>query len=200
MKDEIKRQMDENLSRVENLTKIYNNTKEGRGRKTAHDTDVLRAAVVLLHASLEDCLRSIARWKLPLVNDQKVIDKFPFPSSKTGQRAEKVKLGFLLEYRDKSVEDLINQAIEEYLDRSSYNNLKEISSLIDSIGVGTQNVNKEFLNLEAMMNRRHMIVHRADRDDSGGRGNHRVKSIGPLQLKRWIESVRAFSEALFKQL
>lgn len=200
MKDEIKHRMDENLSRVENLTKIYTNTMEGKGRKTAYDTDVLRAAVVLLHASLEDCLRSIARWKLPLTKDRDVIDKFPFPGSKIGQRAEKVSLGFLLEYRDKSVEDLINQAIEEYLDKSNYNNPQEISSLIKSFGIEPQNVKKEFSNLETMMNRRHLIVHRADRDDSGGRGNHKVKSIGVRQLQNWIESVRAFSEALLKQL
>ena len=37
----------------------------GQGRRSVQDTDILRAAVVLLHATLEDLLRSLADWKLP---------------------------------------------------------------------------------------------------------------------------------------
>ena len=53
-----------NLKRVEDLVKIYEDTKgEGGGRRDVSKTDVLRAAVVLLHATLENFLRDAALWK-----------------------------------------------------------------------------------------------------------------------------------------
>ena len=67
MLDTISDNFNENLARVENLVVTYEShpDTQGRGRKSAELLDILRAAVVFLHAALEDALRSIARWKLP---------------------------------------------------------------------------------------------------------------------------------------
>lgn len=64
---EIVDRFDENLNRAENLILIYDRhiAKSGKGRRPARDTDILRAAVVLTHAALEDFLRSITIEKLP---------------------------------------------------------------------------------------------------------------------------------------
>lgn len=45
----------ENINRVKNLMKIYERVKDDENE---HNTDILRTAVVLLHATLEDCQRS----------------------------------------------------------------------------------------------------------------------------------------------
>jgi len=201
MKAVIEQRLTDNLARVENLVKIYEGLrKPGQGRKSAHDTDVLRAAVVLLHASMEDFLRSLARWKLPTSNSSQVLEQFPFLGSKPGQRVEKVNLGFLANHRGKTVDEIIQASIEEYLDRSNYNNTVEISRLLESIGVAVGNVNQEFATLEQTMTRRHLIVHRADRDDTGGQGNHRIKSIGVAQMKPWIEAIRNFASAVLHEI
>jgi hypothetical protein len=70
MIDEIRGNLNYNLTRVENLVVIYENHPEtkGQGRKPAEQLDILRASVVMLHASLEDVLRKIAYWKLPDAN------------------------------------------------------------------------------------------------------------------------------------
>ena len=66
MKDEIARRFELNLSRVQSLIKAYENALPGsQGRPPVVTTDILRASVVFLHASLEDLLRSLLEWKLP---------------------------------------------------------------------------------------------------------------------------------------
>lgn len=51
----------ENLTRVDHLLKIYEETAPGtQGRQPVERTDLLRSAVVFLHASLEDFIRSLA--------------------------------------------------------------------------------------------------------------------------------------------
>jgi hypothetical protein len=42
-----------------------------------------------------------------------------------------------------------------------------------------------------MMSRRHQIVHRADRHDLGGSGNHMAASLGTAAVEAWIEAVDA---------
>jgi hypothetical protein len=78
MLDPIRDNFNENLARVESLVSTYESHPEaqGRGRKSAEVLDILRAAVVFLHASLEDALRSVARWKLPSAASP-VLDQIP---------------------------------------------------------------------------------------------------------------------------
>lgn len=202
MKDIIKTRFEENLARVENLVKLYEEKvrPHGRGRKNALSTDVLRAAVVLLHATLEDLLRSIGFWKWPDTNDAELLNKIPFTGSDPRRRAEKINLGYLINLRGKTVDDVIKQSIEEYLDRSSFNNTKEIASFLESIGVDTKAVKANFPSLEELMKRRHLIVHQADRDDSGGRGQHRIRSIGTKTVKAWVEAVKSFGVTVLEEI
>ena len=90
-----------NIARVRNLTEIYRNhlMGRGRGRRDHSKTDVLRAAVVLLHAAMEDLLRSIAYWKLPSATPQ-TLAKIPLISSAP---AVKFNLGDLSAHRGKTV-------------------------------------------------------------------------------------------------
>jgi hypothetical protein len=43
--------------------------------------------------------------------------------------------------------------------------------------------------MEEMIERRHAIVHQADKYDTPGSGNHNVKSISVGTVNKWIEKV-----------
>ena len=79
MKATISAKLERNLSRVQNLVKLYetNLAGQGQGRRGHDNTDVLGAATVLLHSTLEDFVRSLAYWKLPVAG-RDALDKIPF--------------------------------------------------------------------------------------------------------------------------
>jgi hypothetical protein len=197
MKDQIAERFAQNLARVRNLVDIYENhlAGEGQGRRSHAKTDVLRAAVVLLHAATEDLLRSLAYWKLPAASAE-VLAKIPLV---TAAPAMKFTLGELSAHRGKSVDEVITESVNGYLDRSNYNNTDEVASFLTSIGIPLANVNARFTQLEDVMKRRHQIVHRADRDETGGQGNHAVRSIGQATVRNWISDVESFGNALLNE-
>ena len=198
MKDRIFARFTENISRVRNLVDIYSThlSGQGGGRRGHSKTDVLRAAVVLLHAATEDLLRSLAYWKLPLAGGE-VLSKIPLIA--TGP-APKFSLGDLSAHRGKDVDAVISESVNGYLERSNYHNTDEVASLLTSIGVSVVEVNTHFTQLSEVMSRRHLIVHRADRDETGGRGNHAVRSIGPVTVSNWITGVEGFGIAVLNQI
>ena len=65
MKTEIENRFNGNLERVGHLVEIYETLTAGPGRRPVDTSDILRSAVVFLHAALEDFLRSLLEWKLP---------------------------------------------------------------------------------------------------------------------------------------
>jgi hypothetical protein len=198
MKDRIVGRFTENIARVRNLVDIYSThlSGSGGGRRSHSKTDVLRAAVVLLHAATEDLLRSLAYWKLPSASGE-VLAKIPLIA--TGPAA-KFSLGDLSAHRGKAVDAVISESVNGYLERSNYNNTDEVASLLTSIGVSVVRVSTHFTQLAEVMSRRHLIVHRADRDETGGRGNHSVRSIGPVTVSNWITGVEGFGIALLNEI
>jgi hypothetical protein len=198
MKDHISQRFAVNIARVRSLVAIYEEhlAGAGSGRRGHVKTDVLRAATVLLHASLEDMLRSLAYWKLPSANAE-TLDKIPLV---TAAPAIKFSLGALTAHRGKTVEEVITASVNGYLERSNYNNVEEIASFLGSIGVTVANVNGQFPVLEELMKRRHQIVHRADRDETGGRGRHAVRSIGRHKVGKWADAAEAFCNAVLDEM
>lgn len=199
MKPNIQKRITENLDRVRNLIEKYRThlAGTGRGRRTAHQTDVLRSTVVLLHASLEDFLRSLAYWKLPSAG-KATLDDIALVG--LGPNPKKFFLGELDAHRGKSVDELITESVNEHLERSNYNSTQEIALLLQAIGVNTSRINGSFQILDQVMARRHQIVHRADRDETPGRGNHNVRSIGSTQVRSWADAVEKFTNDVLSQV
>ena len=197
MKQEISDRFALNIARVRNLVAIYRNqlAGPGRGRRGHQKTDVLRAATILLHASVEDVLRSLAYWKLPNAGAQ-VLDQIPF----AGGTTLKITLGALAEQKGKSVADVIRASVDASLERSNYNNLSEVCSLLQSIGLNTAAVQAYLPRLDDAMKRRHQIVHRADANRNAGRGNHRVASIAPGRIDDWTANTEQFVRAVLAQV
>lgn len=188
-----------NIARVRNLTGIYRKHLMGlgSGRRDHSKTDVLRSAVVMLHAAMEDLLRSIAYWKLPAASAQ-TLGKIPLVSYGP---AVKFTLGDLSTLRGKTVDEVIESSVNGYLERSNYNNTNEVASFLESVGIDVNKVDAHFPNIEPVMKRRHQIVHRADRDDTAaGRGHHHVTSIGVGTVENWISSIEAFCNTVLNEV
>ena len=185
-----------NLGRVEHLVRTYQRLYgKGRGRRTVAQTDLLRAAVVFLHATLEDSLRTVAGIYLPSAGTE-AIDEVPLAGSPTF-RPQNYRLGRLVEHRGKTVDELIVESIAEHLQRSSYSNTNDIMALLKSLDLPpSEEVTRTLPDLQELMRRRHQIVHQADRVDTKGRGTQRAASIATQAVERWIDAVRDFGTAL----
>jgi hypothetical protein len=200
MLDQIRDNLELNLARVESLVVTYETHAnfKGKGRKSAKLLDILRAAVVLLHASLEDVLRTTAAWKLP-TSSRETLNAIPL----TGHGPNPIKffLGDLVAFRGKTVNDVFLESVTAYLEKSNYNNPEEIRKLLVGVGVDVSKCDSEFPRLRDLMARRHQIVHRADRQERViGSGDHKIRAINRHKVREWVEAVREFTKALSKEL
>lgn len=173
VKAEIESRFAANLERVRHLVGVYQSAVPGPGRRDVETTDVLRAAVVFLHATLEDLLRSLLEWKLPVAAAVHLKD---VPLSGKKQRST-FTLDDLAPFRGTSVDDLIARSVTENLERSNFNDPGEVDGVLERIGL-SKNVLDPYRNtLGPMMKRRHWIVHRADRNTAMGRGHHAARAL-----------------------
>jgi hypothetical protein len=196
VKDEIARRLDLNLSRVKSLIAAYEGALPGAsGRPSVATTDILRASVVFLHASIEDLLRSLLEWKLPSANP-KYLEDVPLD----GDKLRKYTLADIAQHRGKTVDELIERSVKGSLERSNYNSVDEVAGVLTKSGVDTKALNPFASDLEAMMKRRHWIVHRADRNDAQGAGHFLARSLHPNTVKAWLSAVDAFGKAVLALL
>lgn len=197
MNSQIKERFDGNIARVRHLVTIYEQSGgSGRGRRAVDISDVLRAAVVLLHAAVEDLLRSLERRVLPRAPSD-VLDTVPLVGLPARSRFE---LGALAVYRGKSVDELIDASVAAHLESATYNNANELSAVIRRLGADPSAFRQWFSSLEAMMKRRHHIVHQADRDRTSGSGHHRAKSLSKGQVTEWVDIAAQFAAKVFQEV
>lgn len=136
-------------------------------------SDILRAAVVFLHATLEDFLRSIERVLLPYC-DEKTLNEIRLP------------LGQLAAHREKVVLEVIQESVDGYLNRRTYNNKKDIANLLKKLSIDIEPVGPLLPKLDSLMKRRHQIVHRADRPQG------EIEPIAFEQVREWVDLVHKF--------
>jgi hypothetical protein len=183
----------ENNQRVNRLLQFFDeDLKEREGGE-----DILRAAVVLIHASLEDFLRTLASELLP-AGDENSLKDIPLAGSGSFGRNEKFVLGQLAQHRGKTVDELLRQSVADNLGRSNYNNTKEIAQLLTKIGFKPEEHNDEFAAIDQMIQRRHQIVHRADRVDA--RPVPVLQHIERPQVADWLTATYNFTARLIVPL
>ncbi len=196
---EISNRFEQNLSRVENLIGIYDNlVKYSRvAKRGAHDTDILRSALVFLHASMEDFLRAILSIRLP-ESDKEEIDKIPlFGQNK--KDGEKFSLGSLVKFRDKNVDELIRISVSDYIEKwSSFNDIGQIKSAISKCGLESDGFHYE--EIKDMVMRRHDIVHKADSIKVQVSGVYQVRPISVVTLNLYLKKVRELKNYVYDQL
>jgi hypothetical protein len=187
----------ENTSRLRRLLDIYLAHLKTRGWvKTTQDgsEDILRATIVLIHAVLEDFLRTLAETFLPYANEE-ILNRIPLAG--LDRPAEKFSLGKLLLHREQTVENVIRKSIREYLDRSTYNSVRDIVSLLASLGFDSATQKDNFQKIEAMIKRRHQIVHHADMVKISKNRRLSVARVNALEVIGWITATNDFMFSLF---
>jgi len=190
----------ENLRRVQYLVdlaqKIYNQPDKSTRKNSK---EVLRAATVLLHATLENLLRIICTYFTDQ-NSKEIIDKIPLIGSSNG-KPEKITLGTLISFNDKSINQLIRDSIMGYYNQCvSFNSTNEIANHLERVGIDITMINTYFPNLDELINRRHAIVHHADLINSETQNILGIRSPAPIsikEVKKWLKSVNQFGLKLF---
>lgn len=200
---EIERRFRANLVRVGNLISLHEFLQVLHdGRVDVLHTDLLRAAVVLLHASLEDLLRSLAELRLPEA-DPRFLDRIPlvsFDRPQGGKAKFNFNLGDLSTHRGMSVEEVIRLSVLNHLNASNFNHPGDIKNLVESIGADPKLVDPYADALASMIGRRHLIAHRADGEFQEETGVHSPRPIAVEVVEIWKRAVDAFGTALLSSL
>lgn len=183
-----------NISRVRRLMDA---AADERSCSVAGGSDILRAAVVLLHACLEDYLRSLAAAYLRFASST-ALNEVPL-AGQGRERAEKFLLGALVPHRDLTVSEVIELSIQEHLERTTYNNPREIASLLENLGLNVETVRSHFADIGELTSRRHLIVHRADLVANAS-SSLDVGVIEDSVVRRWTDTVEEFAKAVTHQL
>ena len=156
--------------------------------------DILRAAVVFLHATLEDFLRYIGSKYIP-ASGEDVLNRISLIGSSDILRPEKFFLGKLAPHREKKVDQLISESVSAYLDKVSFSNPTDISRFTEC-GVDVDAVREFYPALGELMARRHQIVHRADLLDSDNERCHRDAAPIEAKVTEWLKTVVDFTRAV----
>jgi hypothetical protein len=200
MLDNIMLIYDKNFGRLNNLITLYSNISTGRGRKPTSNLDLLRATIVLIHSTLEDFLRSLMIWKMPNASIQR-LNQIPLFGTSPIARRTKFELGELIPHRNRTINEVINLSINEYLNSQSFNSATDVANaLIDSGIAINPTLTAIFPALDEMIKRRHNIVHQADRDLSPGSGHHAIKSISLRKVILWKIALDRFAQEVISQL
>jgi hypothetical protein len=188
-----------NLVRTENLVRLADeicpNPPEGL---ELYRQDIIRAAIVFLHATLEDFLRHVGSMYLP-TRGEEVLNRVALIGSCDVLRPEKFFLGRLASHRGKSVDQLISESVAAYLDRVSFSDTGEVSRLLEAVGISLDPVRRFYAPLSSLMARRHQIVHKGDLLDAPIGGPREAMAIDGTVVMEWHTAVKAFMSEVIAQ-
>ena len=189
----------DNLERVRDIVQMYDVVAgAGQGRPSVREGDLLRVAIVFLHATLEELMRDLAQQRLYLAPTE-VLKQIPWPRG-GGTIKTTLDLGELSAFRDASVKDVLQHAITSYLDRSNFNHPGDVKQMLEWVGLPASLVDSYAQEIGGMMARRHWIVHRGDRNPTIGRGHHPVRSLAKAAVLDWISAVENFGKRVIAAL
>jgi len=152
--------------------------------------DLLRAAVVFMHATVEDLLRTVGQVTLPNAPED-VLNNIPLTGSKDSLRAEKFWLGGLAAFRGRTVDDVITDSVRTYLERLTFNTTTDVVAHLTACGFSREAmaiVTSSLPQLGELMTRRHQIVHRADVPA----GASALQPIDAATVDRWLTNLFVF--------
>jgi hypothetical protein len=156
--------------------------------------DIARASVVFLHSSLETMIREIYRIML---QDQDNISYIPLAKqSGVPNRKEKFLLSDLVKFRGKSINDVINDSILEYLSQLSINNTTDIANILERSSLSDVTIKKYYPKLEEMIHRRHQIVHEGD--IVKGDPEYLLNPITIENISHWLDTTTEFCAEIIR--
>ncbi len=155
-------------------------------------SDILRTVIVFLHATFEDVLRTIARQRLALA-ESRILDNIPLVGISKSGRPEKFSLGALHAHREKTVDQLIQESVERYLDKESFNSSTDVAVILRQMGIDPSHFDGLYPYLDQMMRKRHRIVHEADLASPKDSASPPWSMLGDsLNLLFWLFTVMTF--------
>ncbi len=187
----------ENNRRVENFISMYESVPKNKRPvcRGALDTDILRAGVVFLHASLEEYLRTVILnsklEQLEYGSDAKfALSGVNLPDDNSGGSSEKkYRLSELYRYKGKDVGELLRESLESKVSFMTFNGYKQMVGSLKDVDIVLSLDDKTCKAVDDCTRRRHKIVHEADKSRHTGNGDYRTTPIKTTQLELWMRSV-----------
>jgi chorismate mutase len=189
---------------VEGLKRCLNLVSEAVKTDKETSAEILRAVVVLNHAYLEDFLRKLALSLLPIASEE-ILNRVPLAGS--AGRVEKFQLGKLAEHRGKKIDDVLRESVSAHMEHSTFNSVTEIMSFLKSVDIrlprredkdASSKIPKlpvgddTLALLDAMIKRRHHIVHRADK----AKTHDGLQVIADSEVISWLAATVTFTLSL----
>lgn len=176
-----------------------------RPEPTDLDGDFARAAVVLTHASLECFVRDIAKQGYhsaePGPLRDRLLDKIPFVGEESS--STKYALARVAKHAGKSVDQLVADSINEYFASRTYNSTSELDGALKELGIDTAGLKQWYPDVQAMMKRRHRVVHEADRPPhqlipSGAytRTRPKISDEELLRIAAWVRAATGIASGV----
>jgi len=161
------------------------------------ESDILRAAVVLLHAALEDLVRSIQRQRLPYASVD-VLNHIEVPMPH-GAPKGKVGLGvFAEQFRGLTVSEAVQVCVDQHLERATFNNPDDLARGLREVGVDepASLLGDDAGQIKLLTARRHRIAHRADDDSTARSPAATTRLIALSTVVEWSDAVRRVGERI----
>ncbi len=198
MHDFTNNEFSQNIYRVENLIAAYEKLTDQSAGDAEVANDVLRAAVVFLHSSLEEVIRNLYLYNLPNASTES-LNKIPFATHEHSHRPKNIQLGDLLEFKGQFVENVIQESINRYVDVLSINNSTQLVECLKLANIRYEPLRQFFDPLNSLMQRRHQIVHQMDRSNELDPLAYPINIIDLETVNNWKEAVTGLVSALFAQ-
>lgn len=191
---------DKNFRRANSLIELYLSLPK-KGYSVYARSDLLRVTIVMLHSTLEDFLRNLLNWKLPEVANKDLLSKIPInANNQFDNRKTKFGLDELVDYKGKTIDEIISVSIKNHLDTISFNSVEDIVSNLKKINIRPSvQMENYFPLISEMIDRRHNIVHQADRELIPGKIS-RIKSINYKTVLKYKNTVDKMVNEIVNQI
>ncbi|MBK7754960.1 MAG: hypothetical protein IPI35_00810 [Deltaproteobacteria bacterium] len=101
---------------------------------------------------------------------------------------------------NKTVEDVVRLALDREFSTRTYNKPIDVIQAITRLKLDTSGATLSASTLQAMMQRRHQIAHRADHNPIQGRGQHIALPLPRALFETWLDTVSKLGDDLKIQL
>ncbi len=157
----------------------------------------MRAALVLLHSAEEDYFRNILIHWYPIKADSKALSEVSLAGS--DGRTSKYSFDRFASFSGKTVDEVISESVREHFSRMSFNSYKDIDSRLKKIGLSL-GAYKRQAEIDALIQRRHKVVHEVDLMQDESSGKSRTRPIKSAQVRIWMECSMGLVQTIDEQV
>ena len=120
--------------------------------------------IVMLHATMEDVVRTVARWRLPRADPHQLKD-IPIARPEALGEVKLKELGQLVPHLGMTVDDLVRHSVDLWLDHQTFNSAPQVAAMLARIGIPLDKVRTYFPAIDRISTFRHQIVHTGSIND-----------------------------------